>query len=69
MDSELTIIGKKYNTDKSTYHGFTDFYNKHLSEYRDEFENILEIHPKSCTEFLMDHHLKCVRNTLQNQKY
>ncbi len=43
MDSELTIIGKKYNTDKSTYHGFTDFYNKHLSAYRDEFQNILEI--------------------------
>jgi hypothetical protein len=40
---ELTNIGKKYNTDKSTYHGFTDFYEKYFHELKDLDNDILEI--------------------------
>jgi 23S rRNA U2552 (ribose-2'-O)-methylase RlmE/FtsJ len=40
---KLTEIGKKYDTDKSTYHGFTDFYEKHLYELKHNYNDILEI--------------------------
>jgi beta-1,4-mannosyl-glycoprotein beta-1,4-N-acetylglucosaminyltransferase len=41
--SSLTELGNKHGTDKSTYHNFTDFYDSHLSNFREKFTNILEI--------------------------
>lgn len=43
MKSELTDLGIKYGTDKSTYHNFTDFYDEHLHKHKESFKNILEI--------------------------
>jgi hypothetical protein len=43
MSSELTKLGVKYDTDKSTFHNFTDFYDLHLHKFKNEFKNILEI--------------------------
>jgi len=39
----LTEIGKKYNTDKATYHNFTWIYEKLFSELKDSVNKILEI--------------------------
>jgi predicted O-methyltransferase YrrM len=38
----LTALGKKYSTDKATYHGFTDFYHEILAERRTSIESVLE---------------------------
>jgi hypothetical protein len=39
--NRLTEIGKKYNTDKATYHNFTSFYNEYFSKFKEP--TILEI--------------------------
>ena len=39
----LTEIGTKFNTDKATYHRYTDFYDRLLSHLRDDSINFLEI--------------------------
>lgn len=39
--NKLTEIGTKYDTDKATGHGFTEFYEKYISKYTNP--NILEI--------------------------
>ena len=39
----LTKLGLKYNTDKATYHDFTDFYALYLEENRYKVESLLEI--------------------------
>lgn len=39
----LTEIGKFLNTDKATYHNFTEFYDGYFSHMRNESLNILEI--------------------------
>ena len=43
MKKTLSQIGLLNYTDKSTYHGFTDFYDKHLCGIRDSDINLLEI--------------------------
>jgi len=43
MKKILSEIGSLNCTDKSTYHGFTDFYDKHLDAIRDSNINLLEI--------------------------
>lgn len=42
-ESYLTILGKKYSTDKSTYHNFTNFYDEHLNPHKENVRNMLEI--------------------------
>lgn len=39
----LTEIGKDHNTDKATYHNFTEFYDTYFSSLRNESFKILEI--------------------------
>lgn len=39
----LTEIGVKYNTDKATYHGYTDLYDRLLSDLRNAPIRMLEI--------------------------
>jgi SAM-dependent methyltransferase len=39
----LTDLGVKYDTDKSTFHDFTRFYEKHFKKFRNENINILEL--------------------------
>jgi hypothetical protein len=39
----LTEIGKILNTDKATYHNFTEFYDGYFNQMRNETLNILEI--------------------------
>jgi hypothetical protein len=39
----LTEIGKFLNTDKATYHNFTEFYDGYFDQMRNESLNILEI--------------------------
>jgi hypothetical protein len=52
--NELDILARKYDTDKRTndigkniYHGYTDIYNKYLFNYKNQYENILEIGVKN----------------------
>jgi hypothetical protein len=42
-NTTLTKIGLKYNTDKSYFHLFTEFYNDYFEKYRDKNINILEM--------------------------
>ena len=39
----LTELGVKHDTDKSTFHDFTRFYEKHFKKFRNENINILEL--------------------------
>ena len=39
----LTEIAKKYNTDKGSYHTFTDFYAEHFDNIRNDVLSLLEI--------------------------
>lgn len=39
----LTEIAKKYNTDKGSYHTFTDFYAEHFDNIRNDVSSLLEI--------------------------
>lgn len=39
----LTELGKRYNTDKTTYHNFTDFYDLYLDNKRESASNVLEV--------------------------
>lgn len=43
MNGTLQELGLKYGTDKATYHKFCDFYDKNLSELRDDKIRFLEI--------------------------
>jgi len=39
----LTEIGKSFNTDKATYHNFTEFYDNYFNNLRNESFKVLEI--------------------------
>jgi len=43
MEFNLTSLGKKYNTDKATYHNFTDIYETYFHILKNNPLNILEI--------------------------
>ncbi len=41
-ENKLTQIGIKYNTDKATYHNFTDFYDKLFNSDKDNVKIVME---------------------------
>jgi hypothetical protein len=43
MSDSLTLLGLKYNTNKSFYHGYTRFYNKLFAEKKDSIKHFFEI--------------------------
>lgn len=51
--STLTELGIKYGTDKATYHGFTDFYERIFVQRKFVPENILEIGIKNGSSLFM----------------
>ena len=59
---ELTNLGIKYNTDKATYHEFTDFYEKYFTDFKSRNNNILEIGVYNGSS------LKMLREYFQNSK-
>ncbi len=43
MSDSLTLLGVKYNTNKSYYHGYTRFYNKLFADKKETVKNFFEI--------------------------